>query len=209
MRAHVDIAKVAPFRLMEAINARIRPNPVAVLDCVTVADDSGRAFVHPPGLRISHRQPPRPRPRRAGVAVHQPLDEAAVAEAASRLVGRHDFDLPLGPLPAGQPGPHAGPAVGRARSVHALCRRRSLPASSVRSMVGCLALVGMGRWTPDDVEAALVARDRARWAGRAVGQAVLRRGRLSLGRLTHEARQLDMGGPAELAHRLHHSSCQP
>jgi hypothetical protein len=76
-------------------------------------------------------------------------------------------------------------------------------------MVGCLALVGMGRWTPDDVEAALVARDRARWAERAVGRAVLRRGRLSLGRLTHEARQLDMGGPAELAHRLHHSSCQP
>src|SRR3546814_13171114 len=40
MRAHVDIAKsIAPFRLMEALNAQLRPAPVAVLACETVADD--------------------------------------------------------------------------------------------------------------------------------------------------------------------------
>ena len=40
MRAHVDIAKpIAPFRLMEALNARLRPAPVAVLACEAVADD--------------------------------------------------------------------------------------------------------------------------------------------------------------------------
>ena len=40
MRVHVDIAKpIAPFRLMEALNFHLRPAPVAVLDCVTVADD--------------------------------------------------------------------------------------------------------------------------------------------------------------------------
>jgi tRNA pseudouridine38-40 synthase len=39
---------------------------------------------------------------------------------------------------------------------------RSFLHHQVRSMVGCLALVGMGRWAVDDVEAALAARDRSR-----------------------------------------------
>ncbi len=40
MRAHIDIEKpITAFRLMEALNARVRPNPVAILDCVEVAND--------------------------------------------------------------------------------------------------------------------------------------------------------------------------
>ena len=40
MRAHVDIArKITPFRLMEGLNALLRPDPVAVLACAPVADD--------------------------------------------------------------------------------------------------------------------------------------------------------------------------
>ena len=40
MRAHLDLAKdIAPFRLMEALNARLRPAPVAVLACEAAADD--------------------------------------------------------------------------------------------------------------------------------------------------------------------------
>ena len=40
MRAPVEIAKpIEPFRLMEALNARLRPAPVAVLACETVPDD--------------------------------------------------------------------------------------------------------------------------------------------------------------------------
>ncbi|MGL1446962.1 tRNA pseudouridine(38-40) synthase TruA, partial [Vibrio parahaemolyticus] len=38
---------------------------------------------------------------------------------------------------------------------------RSFLHHQVRSMVGCLMLVGQGKWTPDDVTAALDARDRA------------------------------------------------
>jgi hypothetical protein len=39
MSAHVDITKpVAPFRLMEGINAHLRPNPVAIIACAQVAD---------------------------------------------------------------------------------------------------------------------------------------------------------------------------
>jgi tRNA pseudouridine38-40 synthase len=38
---------------------------------------------------------------------------------------------------------------------------RSFLHSQVRSMVGALVAVGEGRWTADDVSAALVARDRS------------------------------------------------
>ena len=38
---------------------------------------------------------------------------------------------------------------------------RSFLHHQVRSMVGCLALVGRGQWQPDDMRRALEARDRA------------------------------------------------
>ncbi|MEQ1641599.1 MAG: tRNA pseudouridine(38-40) synthase TruA, partial [Novosphingobium sp.] len=38
---------------------------------------------------------------------------------------------------------------------------RSFLHHQVRSMVGCLALVGMGRWREEQVAEALAARDRA------------------------------------------------
>ena len=45
MRAHVDIAKpVAAFRLMEALNALVRPAPVSVLACEVVTTTGMRAF---------------------------------------------------------------------------------------------------------------------------------------------------------------------
>jgi tRNA pseudouridine38-40 synthase len=169
MRAHVDIAKeITPFRLMEALNARVRPAPVAVLDCVVVADDwharfscHGRAYEY----RIVNRRAPLT--WEAGLAwqVPQPLDEAAMSEAAAVLVGRHDFttfrsahcqaDSPLRTLDL--------LSVDRAgERIFVRAAARSFLHHQVRSMVGCLALVGMGRWSVDDVRVALEARDRAR-----------------------------------------------
>ena len=37
---------------------------------------------------------------------------------------------------------------------------RSFLHHQVRSMVGCLALVGLGRWSPERIAEALAARDR-------------------------------------------------
>lgn len=169
MRAHVDIAKpVDAFRLMEALNALLRPAPVAILDCVAVPDDwharfscIGRTYRYD----IVNRRAPLT--YKAGLAwqVPQPLDAAAMHRAAHRLVGRHDFttfrsahcqaDSPvrtLDRLDVVQDGPRI--------AVHA--EARSFLHHQVRSMVGCLALVGMGRWTEADMAAALAARDRAR-----------------------------------------------
>ena len=62
MRAHAEIGKdIAPFRLMEAINARLRPDPVAILTCDVMPDDwharfscVGRSYIY----RIANRRAP-------------------------------------------------------------------------------------------------------------------------------------------------------
>lgn len=168
MRAHVEIEKtITPFRLMEAINARIRPAPVAVLECVEVAPDWHARFScirRSYEYRIVNRRAPLTFESGLAWQVPQPLDTLAMAEAATRLVGRHDFttfrsahcqaDSPVRTLDL-----LSVERIGDRLFVRAAAR--SFLHHQVRSMVGCLALVGMARWTPDDVEAALNARDRA------------------------------------------------
>ncbi|MFX6702154.1 tRNA pseudouridine(38-40) synthase TruA, partial [Acinetobacter baumannii] len=40
MRAHLDLTRTfTPFRLREALNAKLRPDPLAILDCEIVPDD--------------------------------------------------------------------------------------------------------------------------------------------------------------------------
>ncbi len=169
MRAHCDIAKpIEAFRLMEALNARLRPAPVAVLACAVVADDwharfscVGRAYEY----RIVNRRAPLTWERGLAWQVPQPLDAAAMAAAAAMLVGRHDFttfrsahcqaDSPVRTLDRLE-------VIRAGERIAVIAAARSFLHHQVRSMVGCLALVGMGRWAPDDVAVALAARDRAR-----------------------------------------------
>ncbi len=72
MRAHVDIAKaITPFRLMEALNARLRPAPVAILACEVVPDDWHARFsclARHYEYRIVTRRAPLTFETRAGVA---------------------------------------------------------------------------------------------------------------------------------------------
>ena len=169
MRAHCDVDKpIGAFRLMEALNARLRPHPVAILACEVVADDwharfscVGRSYEY----RIVARRAPLTWERGLAWQVPQPLDAGAMAEAAAMLVGRHDFttfrsahcqaDSPMRTLDE-----LSVTRAGERIAVRAAAR--SFLHHQVRSMVGCLALVGMGRWTPGDVGDALAARDRAR-----------------------------------------------
>ena len=168
MRAHVDLEKpITPFRLMEAVNARVRPWPVAVLACEAVADDwharfscLGRAYEY----RIVNRRAPPTWERGLVWQVPQPLDAIAMQAAADRLVGRHDFttfrsahcqaDSPLRTLDRLEVTRDGDRLTVRTAA-------RSFLHHQVRSMVGCLALVGMGRWSSEDMTAALAARDRA------------------------------------------------
>lgn len=169
MRAHFDLARdFDPFRMMEALNALVKPAPVAVLDCRIVADDwharfscIGRAYEY----RIANRRAPLTLERGQAWRVARPLDAAAMHEAAQELVGLHDFTTfrsvhcqsaspvkTLDRLNVWRQGDH----------VVIEAAARSFLHHQVRSMVGCLALVGDGRWSRDDLALALEAKDRNR-----------------------------------------------
>ncbi|PIW56111.1 MAG: tRNA pseudouridine(38-40) synthase TruA [Sphingomonadales bacterium CG12_big_fil_rev_8_21_14_0_65_65_10] len=167
MRVHADIAKeIAPFRLMEAINAHLRPDPIVVIACETVDDDwharfscVERSYLY----RILNRRA-RPTLDRGRVwHVATELDAAAMHEAAQSLVGRHDFttfrsvhcqsDSPVKTLERLDVERHGN-------EVHIHAAARSFLHHQVRSMVGCLSLVGKGQWTAQDLRHALEARDR-------------------------------------------------
>jgi tRNA pseudouridine38-40 synthase len=169
MRAHVDIARpITPFRLMEGLNARLRPDPVAVLACSEVPDDwharfscIGRHYEY----RIVTRRAPLTLMRGLAWRIPVPLDLDAMREGAAKLLGRHDFttfrsahcqaDNPVRTLD------RLEVVDGPAGTISIEASARSFLHHQVRSMVGCLALVGRGQWMPDDVRAALEARDRA------------------------------------------------
>ncbi len=168
MRAHVDVAKpIEAFRLMEALNHHLRPAPVAVLDCQVVPDDwharftcIGREYLY----RIANRRAPLTLDANRAWQVPQPLDADAMHHAAQSLVGHHDFTTfrsvhcqsqsPIKTLDL-----LSVERVGDEVQIRAAAR--SFLHHQVRSMVGCLALVGMGRWREDQIAEALAARDRA------------------------------------------------
>jgi len=167
MRAHADIEKdLTPFRLMEALNARLRPDPVAILACEQVADDwharfscIGRAYVY----RIVNRRAPLTFEKGLAWQIPQELDEKAMAQAAALMIGRHDFttfrsahcqaESPVKSLDRLDV-----ERTGDRIAIHA--EARSFLHHQVRSMVGCLALVGIGRWSVADMASALDAADR-------------------------------------------------
>lgn len=169
MRAHIDIEKpITAFRLGEALNARLRPNPIAILACEEVADDwharftcTGRAYEY----RIVNRRAPLTWEKGLAWQVAQPLDAAAMHAAAQLLIGRHDFTTfrsahcqsasPLKSLDVLN-------VTRTGDRLAVVAEARSFLHHQVRSMVGCLALVGLGRWSVTDMGDALRAADRAR-----------------------------------------------
>ncbi|CCA93614.1 tRNA pseudouridine(38-40) synthase TruA [Novosphingobium sp. PP1Y] len=167
MRAHVEIEKpFTPFRLMEAINAKLRPDPIAVIACEEVPDDwharfscIGRAYIY----RIVNRRAPLTLERGKAWQVAKPLDAQAMHRAAQFLVGRHDFTtFRSAHCQAQSPLKTLDRLDVRREGEHVLieAEARSFLHHQVRSMVGCLAMVGMGRWREEQVREALEARDR-------------------------------------------------
>jgi tRNA pseudouridine38-40 synthase len=168
MRAHLDIAKaITPFRLRDGLNAKLRPAPVAVTACEIVADDwharfscIGRAYEY----RILNRRAPAA--IEAGKVWHEPrpLDAEAMHRAAQHLVGRHDFTTFRSVhCQAKDPVKTLDRLAVRREGEHVIVEAaaRSFLHHQVRSMVGCLALVGLGKWREAQIAEALAAKDRA------------------------------------------------
>jgi len=168
MEAHADIAKpLSEHRLREGINALVRPSPVSALAVVPVADDWHARFScreRRYRYRILNRRAPPAVERGKVWHIAAPLDLQAMVAGAAQLVGTHDFTT-FRSIHCQSANPVKSldvltvERVGK--EVHVSAAARSFLHHQVRSMVGCLALVGRGRWTPGDIGGALAARDRA------------------------------------------------
>lgn len=170
MTAHADVEKpFTPFRLMQAINARLRVAgaAVAILDAELAPADFHARFsciARAYEYRVLCRRAPLT--FNAGQVWRRPhlLDVSAMREAAAHLVGLHDFTTfrhvhcqaasPVKTLDRLEI-----EANGEELVIHAAAR--SFLHHQVRSMTGALVRVGEGKSTPNDVKVALEARNRA------------------------------------------------
>ncbi len=167
--AHVDLEREwDPFRLGEGLNALLHPHPIAVLNAerVDAGFDARRsASARHYRYRIVNRRAPLTLERGRAWRVKPDLDARAMHEAAQALVGRHDFSTfrdaqcqakspirTLDRLDVSRDGDE----------IHIEASALSFLHRQVRSMVGSLVEVGVGRSSAGDLKAALDAADRSR-----------------------------------------------
>ena len=167
--AHVTLDKEWRTDVVrDAVNAHIRPHPIAIISAEQVADDfdarfsaTKRHYVY----RIINRRADLALDHGLAWLVRRKLDSAAMHEAAQLLIGRHDFSTfrdsecqanspvrTLERLDVIRNGDRIDVHVSALSFLH----------RQVRSMVGSLEHVGSGKWSAQDLRAALEARDRAR-----------------------------------------------
>jgi tRNA pseudouridine38-40 synthase len=166
--AHVDLARAwETDTIRDALNAHLRPHPVAVLSAERVGDDfNARTSAIKRHYRyvIVNRRPDITLERGQAWRIPRPLDVPAMHAAAQRLVGKHDFTTfrstecqaksPVKTLDQLD-------VVREDDRVHVVASARSFLHNQVRSLVGSLVMVGDGKWSADDLASALAARDRA------------------------------------------------
>ncbi len=168
MAAHVDIVRpLTAARLREGVNALVRPAPVSVLGAEAVAEDwharfscIGRRYLY----RMLDRRAPPTIDRGRVWHVAAPLDVEAMARGAARLVGSHDFTTFRSAHCQSESAVKTLDRLEIERAggeVHVHAAARSFLHHQVRSIAGCLAMVGRGQWSPEDIGKALEARDRA------------------------------------------------
>jgi tRNA pseudouridine38-40 synthase len=167
--AHVDLGKDWPEdTVRDAVNAQVRPHPVAVLVAERVADDFDARFS---ALKrhyeyvIIDRRPPLTLESRRAWQVPRRLDVEAMHAAAQRLVGRYDFTTFRAAECQSNSPEKTLDRLDVSRAGEAVVIRasaRSFLHHQVRSMAGSLKLVGEDKWSADDLAAALAAKDRSR-----------------------------------------------
>ncbi len=164
---HFDMAKpFTPFRLIEAINGLLRPLPIAIVDCMEAPGFHARFDCVARSYRYHIINRRAPLTFQAGLAWRVPalLDADAMHTAAQLLVGTHDFTTfrsircqsatPVKSVTRLTVTRHGEDIIIEADA-------RSFLHHQVRSMTGCLRLVGQGRWSADDLSTALAARNRS------------------------------------------------
>ncbi len=174
--AHVDLAEftkpMQPFEVSKAINAHLRPQPVSIVNCEIVSDEFHARYDAQSKLyryRIVNRYGLLALDQGFVWQCKRALDVTAMQEAAKMLLGKHDFTTfrdsecqaknPVRTLDSIDITARAYDDHG-AQEIIFEVQGQSFLHHMVRNIVGTLSLVGEGKWSADDVRAALEARDR-------------------------------------------------
>jgi tRNA pseudouridine38-40 synthase len=168
MTAHADIDRaITGFRLADGINAKLRPLPVAILRADPVDREFharfsciGRRYCY----RIVNRRAPLALDAGRAWRVPVTLHADAMHQAAQVLIGQHDFTtFRSAHCQAASPVKTLDRLTVRrfGEVIEIEAAARSFLHHQVRSMVGCLQLVGRGKWNATELRAALDARNRA------------------------------------------------
>ncbi len=167
--AHFDLDRAfETARIRDGLNAHLRPQPIVILDAEAVHsgfDARHSAKERGYRYRILNRRTPSALDVGRVWHVSAALDVDAMAQAATVLIGKHDFTTfrstfcqaasPIKTL-------DSLCVERRGDEIHIEARARSFLHNQIRIFAGTLKRVGEGKWTKADVEAALAAKDRAK-----------------------------------------------
>lgn len=166
--AHVDLPKeYEPFRVQEAINYYLKPQPIAILSAEVTSNKfharfstTERSYIY----RIINRYAPLTVDQGRALHVTRELDVPAMHEAAQELVGHYDFTtFRDSDCQASSPFKTLDQLEVTQKEndiIEVYARSRSFLHHQVRNMVGTLILVGNGSWSRQDLADALEAKDR-------------------------------------------------
>ncbi|WGV17954.1 tRNA pseudouridine(38-40) synthase TruA [Fuscovulum ytuae] len=170
--AHADLTRDwDPFRLSEALNHHLKPAPVAILKAARVPEDFHARFSaleRRYTFRLITRRAPLTHDRGRAWHIQHKLDLDAMRAGAAHLIGLHDFTTFRSTLCQSKSPVKtldeitidSRPTTG-GTEIRFHLRARSFLHNQVRSIVGTLERVGAGGWHPDEVKAALDAKNRA------------------------------------------------
>jgi tRNA pseudouridine38-40 synthase len=166
--AHVDLAKEwRADKLRDAVNAHLRPHPVAVVAAEKAADDFDARFSARKRhylYRIVNRRADLALERARAWRVPRRLDAEAMHTVAQALTGKHDFTTFRSTECQAKSPVKTLDRIDVTRDgdeVRIETSARSFLHNQVRSIVGSLVLVGDGKWSAADLARVLAARDRA------------------------------------------------
>src|SRR5689334_24288021 len=151
--AHVDLSRDWDTdTIRDALNAHLRPHPIAILAAEHAADDFNartsairRHYLY----RIINRRADLTLEAGRAWRVARPIDSAAMHAAAQHLVGRHDFTTFRSTECQAKSPLKTLDVLSVARDgdeVNVTAIARSFLHNQVRSMVGSLVAVGEGKW---------------------------------------------------------------
>lgn len=169
---HCDLEQDwSPFRLSEALNYHLKPHPVAIVAAAQVESDWHARFSATERqylFRLVTRRAPLTMEAGHVWQVKHPLELTPMQKAAKFLIGKHDFTTfrsvmcqAASPVKTLDVLDITQVETDWGAEFQFRLRARSFLHNQVRSFVGTLERVGAGSWVPEDVKAALEAKDRA------------------------------------------------